>query len=159
MSDQKNAKSTHTPADDNISLCNDCNCMTHTINGRCGKCQGLKDTPADEHPRTWGQMKLSENELDRLAVYINGLSPHNLWKARELLAAHIKATEVNARLDELNNWFDQPKHYKGEEYRDVPFAQVKCKTPNKTQYYMLDSNFTWALSSRIKTLKAESEQV
>lgn len=26
----------------NISYCQHCQCMTHTINGKCGKCGGLK---------------------------------------------------------------------------------------------------------------------
>lgn len=26
-----------------ISLCTNCYCMTHTINGKCGKCKARKD--------------------------------------------------------------------------------------------------------------------
>jgi hypothetical protein len=26
-----------------ISLCNSCNCMTHTIKGKCGKCHASKE--------------------------------------------------------------------------------------------------------------------
>lgn len=60
-----------------------------------------------------------------------------------------------ARIDEINSWFDMPKHYPGEEYLDQPFAKVKCKTPVRVQYQTLDSRFTYALLTRIKALKGE----
>lgn len=66
----------------------------------------------------------------------------------------IKEAELRGRIDEINRWFDMPKRYKGEEYRDEPFAKVKCKTPGRTQYYTLDSRFNWALADRLETLAA-----
>ncbi len=73
---------------------------------------------------------------------------------KTLLANKIKEAELRGRIDEINRWFDMPKRYKGEEYRDEPFAKVKCKTPGRTQYYTLDSRFNWALADRLETLAA-----
>lgn len=42
-------------------------------------------TTIDYPKRTWEEMKSSDHPLDRLAVYINDLSPHNLWRAREAI--------------------------------------------------------------------------
>jgi hypothetical protein len=72
-------------------------------------------------------------------------------KADKFLAEQIRL----ARIDEINSWFDMPKHYPGEEYLDQPFAKVKCKTPVRVQYQTLDSRFTYALLTRIKALKGE----
>lgn len=33
-----------------ISLCDKCHCMTHTIKGRCGKCKVLKVVILDNNP-------------------------------------------------------------------------------------------------------------
>ena len=33
-----------TPTKLNISLCTNCNCMTKTIKGKCGKCRAIKPT-------------------------------------------------------------------------------------------------------------------
>lgn len=33
---------------DEVSLCEGCHCMTHTINGRCGKCSAPKETAIDD---------------------------------------------------------------------------------------------------------------
>lgn len=66
----------------------------------------------------------------------------------------IQTLEKKARIDEISSWFDLPKHYPGEEYRDEPFAKVKCKTPGRVQYYTLDSRFTYALLTRLKELSS-----
>jgi len=86
------------------------------------------------------------------------IEPHELIEyttaIKTLLANKIKEAELRGRIDEINRWFDMPKRYKGEEYRDEPFAKVKCKTPGRTQYYTLDSRFNWALADRLETLAA-----
>lgn len=43
--------------------------------------------------RTYGEIKASKDQLDRTAVYINGLSPHNLWKAKQALTNLITEAE------------------------------------------------------------------
>jgi hypothetical protein len=70
-------------------------------------------------------------------------------KARQ----YIESILDKARIDEINNWFDMPKHYPGEEYRDEPFAKVKCKTPGRIQYQVLDSRFTYAIKTRLEEFK------
>jgi len=35
--------SRHSKSDKQISLCTNCYCMTHTINGKCGKCKVRKE--------------------------------------------------------------------------------------------------------------------
>ena len=69
--------------------------------------------------------------------------------------ALIHQAEIKARIDEISRWFDLPRHYKGEEYRDEPFVKVKCKTPKMTRYQLLDINFTWAVLDRISALEKE----
>lgn len=37
-----------TPPPIEVSLCPSCNCMTHTIEGHCGKCKAVKPDSSDE---------------------------------------------------------------------------------------------------------------
>jgi len=37
--------------------------------------------------RTWQEIRDSKDPLDNLVIYINGLSPWNLWKAHEVIEA------------------------------------------------------------------------
>lgn len=79
-------------------------------------------------------------------------------EANKAIQAHIDRKCMEARMAELNDWFNMPRHYPGEEYRDKPFAEVKCKTPDKITYYTLDSSFTYALINRINQLKNQSKK-
>lgn len=57
-----------------------------------------KASPSQEQSlRTWAEIKASDDPIDRLVVFINGLSPHNLWKGIEA----IQESNRQARIDEL----------------------------------------------------------
>lgn len=71
-----------------------------------------------------------------------------------MLEHYIAEREREACADEILDWFELPKHYPGEEYRNKPFAEVKCMTPGRVQYQMLDSRFTYAITHRLKELKS-----
>jgi hypothetical protein len=76
-------------------------------------------------------------------------------EAKTQLLQLVDTATRESRIDEINRWFDMPKRYPGEEYRDEPFAKVKCKTPGRVQYYTLDNRFNYALSNRLDELTKE----
>ena|SRR5690349_11620681 len=43
-----------------------------------------------DEPRPYSEVKASTDDVDRIAVYVNGLSPHNLWKARAAIQAYAR---------------------------------------------------------------------
>ena len=53
------------------------------------------NVPADDAPRPFDEVWNSRDELDRTARYINGLSPHNLWKAKPALQQLIGQSNRN----------------------------------------------------------------
>ncbi len=52
---------------DDVSLCDSCGCMTHTIDDRCGKCKAIKsapdNAPADRHNKRENDLELQKQSL------------------------------------------------------------------------------------------------
>lgn len=48
--------------------------------------------------RAWGDIVDSDDPIDRLAYFVNGLSPHNLWKGVEAIQDLITEEKI-AELD------------------------------------------------------------
>lgn len=51
-------------------------------------------------PKTTEEWKNSENEIERMAYWINWLSPHNLHKAKPALEELLRHTREEAKKDE-----------------------------------------------------------
>lgn len=74
--------------------------------------------------RTYEEIKNSKDELDRLIYWINQLSPHNLWKAKEAVNDKLKdnwrETMLNAK-----DWVEvmwKIKHIDRNKWSDVDEA-------------------------------------
>ena len=76
---------------DDISLCENCGCMTHTIDDKCGKCGVLKDTS--------NTLKIDDGVVsDDITEYMPDTA---LDSTMELIATYRKKWEAEARVDEL----------------------------------------------------------
>lgn len=142
------------------------------MNTSTGKCKSTTHFACKERLDEYGGKTLGcccvghectppeESTLDNLKQLLGFAIAHGTYMDEEAREAEfenllklIQERERLARIDELNSWFDLPEHYPGEEYRDEPFAKVKCKLPNKIQYYRLDSGFTYAIKNRLNQLR------
>lgn len=94
------------PTDDwgGVSLCRGCYCMTHTVDGVCGKCGAAKvDDGIDDLLHEFG--KQYDMPYDYLPDKVNTPPAHQLPEARAALVApfarRIRALLLKERMDQL----------------------------------------------------------
>ena len=92
-----------TPGDD-ITLCTNCNCMTHTIDGKCGKCDAAKVETPSEPTYTLKQLSILIRYALDLSLLVKMTLPQHEEHVKETVAVieRLIAEEVRrARIDKV----------------------------------------------------------
>ena len=92
-----------TPSDD-ITLCTSCNCMTHTIDGKCGKCDAAKVETPSEPTYTLKQLSILIRYALDLSLLVKMTLPQHEEHVKETVAVieRLIAEEVRrARIDKV----------------------------------------------------------
>ena len=79
--------------EDEVSLCDACHCMSHTIKGKCGKCKAPKDTQENERivdrPDLYEHAKSIVEGTEWEKSFDEEIQPILITRAKNLESAHI----------------------------------------------------------------------
>ena len=124
-----------------INLCTNCNCMTKTINGKCGKCKAFKInncTNCGKEIKGMGVMSPTLNKKHRNVCLDCGKKVFTYPELEENLSYKL-ANEIDTKNKIIRSLTDQiiNLEFKGYDYEEVLFDEAEKNMNLKNRYDML----------------------